>query len=137
MDLSGELGRLVMARWDRKFSKVSIENEIKLDLNLRYVDDDDLVQPAIPPGWRWIGGKMVYDKDYEQQDKELGLTPDRRTANVMVDLANSIHKDIQMVGDTPSDHSAVMGRSQCWTWPSSWGCGGGDSVCWEAADCQV
>ena len=48
---------------------------------------------------------MVYDKDYEQQGKELGLTPDSRTANVMVDLANSIHKDIQMVGDTPSDHN--------------------------------
>ena len=48
MDLSGELGRLVMARWDKAFDLLCHENEIKLDLNLRYVDDDNLA--SIPVG---------------------------------------------------------------------------------------
>ena len=48
LDLSGEVGRLVMALFDVDFMEKCCSNHIDIDLNARYVDDDDLVQSATP-----------------------------------------------------------------------------------------
>ena len=59
--MSGEIGRLVMALYDVDFMKLCEDNMIHIDLNQRYVDDDDLVQPAIPKGYKVNNnGKVVY-----------------------------------------------------------------------------
>ena len=63
MDLSGEIGRLVMARWDGEFMGLCEANHIAMDLNQRYVDDDNVVQPAIPKGYRCEGDKVYFKED--------------------------------------------------------------------------
>ena len=107
LDLSGEIGRLVMAQFDMDFMDRCEKSRIHVDLNQRYVDDDDLVQPAIPPGYK-VGqsGLIEFRKEWEDLDISEGLPDDERTTNVMVSLANQIDPNIVMTGDCPSKHDS-------------------------------
>ena len=106
LDLSGEIGRLVMALFDVEFMEICDQNKIQVDLNQRYVDNDDLVQPAIPKGYRLSRGKIAYKKEWLKEDEDKGLPDDERTMNTMVDLANTINANIVMTGDCPSKHES-------------------------------
>ena len=105
MDLSGEIGRLVMAIWDGDFMELCDANNIVIDLNERYVDDDDMVMPAIPTGFRLDEGKLVFREEWRQEDVAMNAKDDARTTKLMVELANQIHPNIVMTGDYPSNYA--------------------------------
>ena len=52
LDLSGEIGRLETGEVDREFAELCEANNVKLDLDTRYVDDKNNVMGAIPYGYR-------------------------------------------------------------------------------------
>ena len=97
-----------MALFDVDFMALCEVNKIHVDLNERYDDDDDDVQPAIPKGYRVHNGKVKYREEWRVEDEEKGLAEDERTMLVMMDLANTIHKNIEMTGDCP------MGAPSVW-----------------------
>ena len=109
LDLSGEIGRLVMALYDVTFMELCDANKVHMDLNQRYVDGDDLVQPAIPRGYRLNNkAKIAFKQVCLEEDKDGNLANAERTMNIMVNLANTIDSNIVMMGDCPSKHE--MGR---------------------------
>ena len=63
LDLSGEIGRLETAESDIAIAELCEATHILLDVDGRYVDDDNNVLSAIPYGYRWQVDKVVYNAD--------------------------------------------------------------------------
>ena len=78
-----------MAQYDEDFMEKCENNNLHIDMNQRYVDDDDLVHPSIPAGYK-VGetGKVEFRKEWETKDIAEALPDDERTMIVMVNLAN-------------------------------------------------
>ena len=81
------------------------------------MDDQSSVQKPTPVGAKYIQNenKIVIDKEQEQKDKQL--KNDRRTANLMVEIANSIDPSIKMEASVPSDfpnEKLPLLNSQVW-----------------------
>ena len=103
LDLSGEIGRLETAESDIAIAKLCEANHILLDVDGRYVDDDNNVLSAIPYGYRWSEGRVQFNVDWVAEDSKL--PEDKHTANVLVDLANSIRPAIQYTADVGSTYT--------------------------------
>ena len=61
------------------------------------MDDDNLVQGAIPYGYRCQHNKVLYKEIWEAEDIKAALDDDNRTMQVMVDLANTIGEEESLV----------------------------------------
>ena len=57
---------------------------------------------CIPYGYRWVGNKLCYNKEWIEQDQHIPI--DKHTCQIIVALANSINPAIQFVGDVASDY---------------------------------
>ena len=109
LDLMRALAKIFMIDWTNKFKeklKIIQENsqkELKLNLSLEafsiYVDDESNVQTPTPIGAKFDAKEMkiVIDEDLKNIDKNL--QKDRRTANLMVQIANTVDKSIVMEAD--------------------------------------
>ena len=69
------------------------------------MDNENLVQGAIPYGYRCQHNKVLYKEIWEAEDIKAALDDDNRTMRVMVDLANTIHQNNVIKGDSPSLHT--------------------------------
>ena len=103
LELTGAVSRPFMARWDRLYLEKVKQAGGKMMMFERYVDDSNQVG-VTPP----IGAK--YDKECnritvstEQQNSDM--EPDERLARVLLDIANSIMKCVQMEADWPSKNN--------------------------------
>ena len=110
LELSGSLARVVMLVWDRellqKLNKAAAGTSWDLYTYLRYVDDGNCVAEEAPLGMRFERGKFVVKPDLIEEDK---LVPgDKRTAELVSKVANSIFKFIQIETDFPSNHPNNM-----------------------------
>ena len=107
------LAKLYMIDWTGKLKeklKLVQENSdkaLKLDLNLEaysiYVDDESSVQKPTPQGATYNQQENKIEIKHEQMLKDENIEKDRRTANLIVDIANSIDPSIQVVASVPSD----------------------------------
>ena len=127
LDLMRALAKLYMIDWTAKFKEklIQIQKNSDTDLNLKlileaysiYVDDQSSIQKPTPIGAKFDPkeNKIVINK--EQAEKDQHMKNDRRTANVMVDIANSIDPSIKMEASVPSDFSnnkMPLLNSQVW-----------------------
>ena len=113
IDLMRALAKLYMIDWTAKFKDRLAEiqenssEDLKLNLNLEaykiYVDDQSSLQEATPKGATYDPKKKVIIITEEQFDKDKELKADRRTANLMTKIANSIDPSIVMEAAVPSD----------------------------------
>ena len=93
-----------MLIWDQKFLLALEKSTRKLEWDLhmmrRYVDDSNSVTDIMPPGARFNNGKVVIKNEFVEDDKKIA--PDKRTAMVIQEVANSLFPFIQMEIDCPS-----------------------------------
>lgn len=75
-----------------------------LYMMLFYVDDVNLAVEEMPPGSRFINGKVEVVEDEVERDR--AIPGDERTAKVIKALANSICETIQMEVDFPSHYES-------------------------------
>ena len=70
------------------------------ELYARYIDDVVTALNTINKGWDYKStkGKMVFTKEMEKSDTR---SEEERTAEVLVKIANSLHKNIQFTWDVP------------------------------------
>ena len=66
----------------------------------RYVDDSNSVRDEMPPGARYVNKKIVIKEEFIESDRTV--QPDKRTALVIQQVANSLFPFIQMEIDCPS-----------------------------------
>ena len=110
LELSGALARVIMLIWDRellqKLNRAAADTTWDLYTYLRYVDDGNCVAEEAPLGMRFERGKFIVKQDLIEEDK---LVPgDKRTAELVAKVANSIFKFIQIETDFPSNHPNNM-----------------------------
>ena len=87
-----------MLQWDRQFLHLAEENGLNLHLYARYVDDQNHVTEALPPGTRWDGEKLTIVPDEAEPGKEI--PSDVMTMREMRKMGNSISPMIQFEEDT-------------------------------------
>ena len=70
-----------------------------------YVDDTLNINKVLPKGSRFCSEKkkIIFDVEVKNKDEKNDKTDERRTMDILVEVANSIDKDIVMSGDVPSD----------------------------------
>ena len=102
-----------MIDWTEKFKEKlkQIQKNSNTDLNLKlileaysiYVDDQSSLQKPTPVGAKYDQKENRIIIDEEQVNIDQNLEKDRRTTNLMVNIANSIDPSIQMEASVPSD----------------------------------
>ena len=111
-------------RWNEKFEKLLktiTENSDGIDANpdmlQTYVDDLKSVMKELPPGAEFDSEatKIVINRNKIEDD--LKIPSDRRTFEVLKNIANTIDKDVQFTVDVPSDskdNKMAFLDTKCW-----------------------
>ena len=101
-DLSGEVARIYMLLWDLMFKDKLQSLDLSRDLYVRYVDDILMSMIRISRGLKYdpSTNTLINDPDVNNNP----VHEDQYTFNIIKDVANSIHPNIQMEVDTPSNH---------------------------------
>ena len=104
--MSGALARVIMLLWDRellkRLEKAAANTSWSLYAYLRYVDDGNCAGEEAPLGMRYVKGRFVIKPELVEEDREVA--GDKRTAELVQKVANSIFKFIQVEVDYPSLH---------------------------------
>ena len=88
-----------MLDWDDKFINKLKELGINTDIYKRYVDDIFTGLNFINKGWSFRDNRMVFSEHDKMNDDK----PDEiRTAEILVNIANTIDPNIQLTWDVPS-----------------------------------
>ena len=97
------VSRLFMIWFDRQLLDTLEKANIPVSLYKRYVDDGNFKLPAIEEG-------LIWNNDTKSLIKDLSSTvslapPDKRTALIIKDIADSISGMLRWTADYPSAHS--------------------------------
>ena len=104
LDLTVELASVYMSLWDESFIKKCKSLGIKLDVYCRYVDDTIVVCGAIGEGWSYNKKENILE--YNSSNEYSLMQDDARTMHVLMDIANSIDKNIKMEPDYGSKYAS-------------------------------
>ena len=102
--LAQKLGKVAMNKWMKRYAELGIENELRVDMMKKYVDDVDLLMEVIRRGMRWCTkeNKMRWTQEWKREDDEKNEEDDARTMREMAAMANSICKYLKFKEDYPS-----------------------------------
>ena len=105
LKISGAVGKVVMMAWVQQYKTKMREACAALPdseqyLHQLYVDDNNVVMEELPLGARLVDGKfMVVDEMVEADNL---VKSDKRTAELAMELANTLCPYLQMEVDYPS-----------------------------------
>ena len=99
LKISGAVGKVRMLAWVRDFKTKMTEATSDLPdhksyLHKLYVDDNNTVMEAFPPGTRMISDKIKVIQEFVEEDEQKEA--DKRTAELVMELANTICPYLQM-----------------------------------------
>ena len=113
-----------MMRWNSKFVNIlkSIsENSEGIDVNpdmlQTYVDDLKGVFKELPPGAEYDSERKMIFVNKDKIEDEVVIPSDRRTFEVLKNIANTIDCDVQFTVDVPSDSQdkkMAFLDTKCW-----------------------
>ena len=91
--LTGAMAKVYMSRWTRQLKcnlaqVTEYIDDFELYVLKYYVNDNNLVMEAIPPGYRLIEGRLRLMEDRVEIDR--AISADERMAKVIKQLANDI-----------------------------------------------
>ena len=108
LQLTGAIARIFMLWWDRevkeRINNAMADIDFQLHMYMRYVDDCNIICTALPTSSRLENGKVVIDHNRDHNDDEHEEPPDKRTAEVIKEIANGICSFIKVEIDYPSTH---------------------------------
>ena len=100
--LTERLGKMLMKRHNKRYTKLLSKLKVKNELNEGYVDDTTDALAAIDPGVMFEDGILVFKEELVAEDKKI--PEDERTMKVLRDIANSIYKCVQFTIDFPTNY---------------------------------
>ena len=68
----------------------------------RYVDDITLCPEVVPPGWKLEGKELRFFEDKQEEDENV--ESDKRTMDIIKEIADGICNNIQVTYDIPSNY---------------------------------
>ena len=101
-ELTGEVSRVYMLRWDRKLMKKLDKLGWEVILYKRYVDDILVAVRGVQPGVRFDAQKSQLEVVEAEIEGNLVIPEDQRTIRVLNQVANTIDVDIKLTIDCPS-----------------------------------
>ena len=127
LDLMRSLATIYMIDWSTKFKKrlkeIEDKSDVSLKLNLKpemysvYVDDQSGIQEITPVGASFNKRTKKITITEKQKEIDKNLKSDRRTANLITDIANTIDPSIVMTSSVPSDFpEGKMPLLDCQVW---------------------
>ena len=101
-----EASRVTCGELDAEHLKLKEENRVKTEAEKRYVDDNNPVYRSIDKGYRWNKEtkRLEYKDEWKEEDIANAMPDDLRTCNLLLQMMNSLHPDIQFTGDVPSKY---------------------------------
>ena len=101
--LTGIMSEIVMILWccelARRLENVGVENSMMP----RFVDDITLVPSVVPPGWKInSAGKLEFIEEFVEEDSKI--PEDKRTMDIVKNIADNISENIKVTYDIPSNH---------------------------------
>ena len=100
--LTERLGKILMKRHSQRYLKLLEELELKNEVFGAYVDDTTDVLVAVDPGVRYEDGRLVKKEELVEEDEDV--PEDKRTMEVLKDMANTVYECVQFTVDCPSSH---------------------------------
>ena len=88
--------------WCKNLLDKLIELGISNDILPRFVDDITMLPTVTPPGVRYINGKLEHNEDLVETDNKI--EGDRRTMELVQNIANNISDEINVTFDVPSNY---------------------------------
>ena len=118
LDLQRSVARVYMINWAKKLIKLCEEItanspagiNIKPDFFNIYVDDSLGAFVALPKGIKYCHEKRCLEIDQAIDNENDKSKEDRRTCDIIVEIANTIDKDIRMTSEVPSDYDETTGK---------------------------
>ena len=77
-------------------------SEYKTYFHKYYVDDGNLALEAFPLGARLVNGSIIIDNDKIRSGRKI--PDDRRTAEIVLEIANSVTDTIKLTIDYPCNN---------------------------------
>ena len=102
MDLTGTIAKIFMKWWDGELLMKLEEVGIVKKLYERYVDDINNCIKETAIGARYINGRLEYTEDAKMADE--AIPSDKRTFEIIRQIGNSIHQNIKLETDVPSNY---------------------------------
>ena len=99
--LTSIVARVVMDDWMKGFLVRLDDAGMKLWMVAKYVDDVNVVCDVVSPGWMWLEGSLQWKEDWERQDKSSGVSPEVRTANIILEAAEMQVQWLKFTYDLP------------------------------------
>ena len=105
-ELTGELARLYMLLWDKKYLEKLKSLGIRVIMYKRYVDDVVIVTEKVKEGYRFDGKSMVKAEDVPEgwNVSYPEHSDNKHTLDVLADIANTLDNDIVMEPDVGENH---------------------------------
>ena len=97
MCLAHEVSRVICGEIDGEYVKLKEDNNVKTEIDKRYVDDNNNVSRAIDKGYRWNSEtkRLEYRDVWKEEDIINNIPDDKRTCDLLLQMMNSLHPDIQ------------------------------------------
>ena len=90
MRSTASLAAVVMKIWNEAWKKMMKNEELILDLMLRYVDDCRVFLPSLNEGWYWKDdGGFAFSWKKRKEDLESSMTDEQRTITELTNLCVS------------------------------------------------
>ena len=106
-EFTGELARLYMLLWDKRFLERLKNIGIRVSLYKRYVDDFIIVMEKVMKEFMFKGKSMVKREENDTEEEE-----NKHTLNIVSEIANTMDKDIVMEPDVGEDQRCASNRNQ-------------------------
>ena len=83
-----------------------LESDLTSDLYFTYVDDNWTKLKAVPYGNKYdeTNKKLIIDNAQKQVDSKNKIPEDKKVFNLLTEIVNTIHPQLQMKNEVPSDH---------------------------------
>ena len=102
--LTGAIASVYVINWCRQFKSKLSDLGIIPKLLQVFVDDQNIVTKALPPGSKLINNELIIDEEQLIADRDIPA--DQRTAKILQSVANSICDFMQVTFDCPSLHES-------------------------------
>ena len=79
-----------MMWWDDKLIEALEDMNIKMIAWARYMDDIRIWLHGVRLGWRLVNGKMIFKKEWRQEERQAGMTGLQKTTEILKGILNGI-----------------------------------------------
>ena len=112
---TGSCAKISMDKWLEIFKQKLDDNNVKVYILTKYVDDILLVTQNFKLGSYWNGSKVVHSKSIGARHRKSGISRSKLTLDIFKQIADSIFQFLRFTGEVSEDGNPIACLdSQIW-----------------------